>query len=399
MTRHPPKSLTPTLSPKGRGRHRPPHGIRPSVIKTGVRVLLLMFVVTSAAAQEAQQPQGPMDFFIAFSRTQLQATGFTRHQTEIAGQPLVWWTKGDGPSLVMLHGVADQAGTWFRVASRLAENYRVDLVDLPGHGESGPKSGPLPMTTVIEGFESWLSAHGHEEGRTPPVLVGNSMGAWVAMTTAQRHPELVSRVVAVNGGPLRADTGELDLLPQNREEARQLMEALRDPSNPPTPIMMLDDLVRRVPGGQVERMFETQEDLESYLLDDRQLAEIATPVDVLWGESDRYMGREYPDRLVTGLPAARLTLIAKCGHLPQAECPDRFAEKLIEVLARPAPEATSPVLDKEPAASSGMNAQAEEQRRINPASGFLSSQTRLAPPLSPRIHPRAEVTATHKGGS
>jgi pimeloyl-ACP methyl ester carboxylesterase len=301
--------------------------------------LICFSMIASAASTAAQEAQGPLDLFVAYTRTQLQATGFSRQQAEIGGEPLVWWEKGEGPTLVMIHGVADQAGTWFLVAPKLAESRRVLLVDLPGHGDSGPASGPLPMTTVVTGFESWLASHGIEAGKAPPVLVGNSMGAWVAMTAARRHPELVSRVVAVNGGPLRADTGDLDLFPADREEARRLMAALRDPGSPPTPDFVLDDLVRRVPGGRVSRMFEAREDLESYLLDDGRLGEIKTPVDVLWGESDRYMGREYPDRLVAGLVAARLTLIAKCGHLPQAECPLTFADKLAEVLAADPPVA------------------------------------------------------------
>ncbi len=282
-----------------------------------------------------------MDFFIAFSRTQLAAQGFIRHQAAINEQAMVWWEKGSGPTLVLVHGVADQAGTWFQVASGLAEERRVLLIDLPGHGESAPADGPLPMTTVIEGFEAWLATHGAPDGERP-ILVGNSMGAWVAMLAAHRQPGRVGRVVAMNGGPLRADTGELDLLPADREEARRLMAALRDPSSPPTPAAVLDDLVRRAKTGHVQRMFAATEDLESYLLDGR-LGEIVTPVDILWGESDRYLGRDYPERLLAGLPNARLTLIASCGHLPQAECPQRFSERLQEVLALPPPGSDEPV--------------------------------------------------------
>ncbi len=284
-----------------------------------------------------------MDLFVALSRGQLMAAGFVRQEATVKDHVTVWWEKGSGPTLAMVHGVADQAGTWFRVAAGLAENHRVLLIDLPGHGESAPASGPLPMTMVIEGFEAWLAEHAI--GVTPeggkrnaaPTLVGNSMGAWVAMLAAHRHPERVGRVVAMNGGPLRADTGDLDLLPADVEAARRLMAALRDPASPPTPDVVLHDLVRRAKTGHVKRMFEATEDLESYLLDDDRLGEIATPVDLLWGESDRYLGREYPERLVAGLPNSRLTWISQCGHLPQAECPERFTERLNEILALPPP--------------------------------------------------------------
>ncbi len=286
------------------------------------------------AAPPAKQA-GPMELFIAFSRSQLGAVGFERQQSQIQGHDFVWWQQGDGPPLVLIHGVADQAGTWFQVAAGLTDSYRVLLVDLPGHGESGPSQGPLAMTRVLEGFETWLQ---HQVAAGPPaILVGNSMGAWIATLVAHRHPERVQRIIVVNGGPLRADTGELNLQPKDREQARRLMAALRDPASLPIPDLVLDDLVRRAVDGHVHRMLMENEDLDSYLLTDR-LHEIKVPVDILWGESDRYMGRDYPDRLLNGLPRARLTLIPSCGHLPQAECAGPFATALQEVLASPAPE-------------------------------------------------------------
>lgn len=299
----------------------------------------------TAAPAPAEQP-GPMALFRAFTRAQLASAGFARHEAEIAGRRMVWWEKGDGPALVLVHGVADQAGTWFQVAPALAAGHRVLLVDLPGHGESEPDAGPLPMSTVMAGFEEWLVTRAAAEEAPSPVLIGNSMGAWVSLLAAHRHPELVSRVVAVNGGPLRPDTGGLDLLPDDREEARRLMAALRDPASAPIPDAVLDDLVRRAPTGPTARMFQANEDLESHLMEGR-LGEIATPVDLLWGESDRYLGADFPERLLAGLPRARLTAVESCGHLPQAECPERFLGKLREVLAMDPPAAGEPAEDSD----------------------------------------------------
>ncbi len=308
----------------------------------GILIITALAVAGPVWAEEPEGKElGPMDLFISFSRMQLGATGFEHREATVEGRHMVWWQAGSGPTLVMVHGVADQAGTWFRVAPALAESYRVVLIDLPGHGESEPADGPLPMTMVVEGFEAWLGAHGLGEDGAPATLVGNSMGAWIALLAAERHPGRVGRVVMTNGGPLRADTGDLDLLPADREEARRLMAALRDPSNMATPDFMLDELVRRAPSGQVTRMFQAQEDLESYLREDAVLGTLETPVDILWGASDRYLGEEYPERLRSALPRARLTLISRCGHLPQAECPDRYLKQLVEVLAlAPAGEPT-----------------------------------------------------------
>ena len=290
-------------------------------------------------ANETPAATGPIALFRTFARGQLTAQGFTRHEAIVAGQPLVWWEKGTGPALVLIHGVGDHAGTWYTVTTPLAEGRRLLLVDLPGHGESGPADGPLPMSTVIAGLDAWITSQVFS-ATTHTELVGNSMGAWLALLVAQRHPDRIRRIVMTNGGPLRADTGELDLLPRDRKEARQLMAALRDPANPPIPDPVLDDLVRRAPGGQVERMFEATEDLESYLTTEGQLAEVGTPVEVLWGVSDRYLGEAYPQRLVKGLPCVRFTAVETCGHVPQAECPERYAARLTAVLAKAPPGPT-----------------------------------------------------------
>lgn len=273
-----------------------------------------------------------MELFAQLTRAQLAGLGFEQHRATVLDQPFSWWQKGEGPPLVLIHGVNDQAGTWFQVAGPLAESHRLYLVDLPGHGESGPADGPLPMSTVLGGFEGWLLHHVPADA----VLVGNSMGAWIAALVAHRQPDRIARVVLVNGGPARPNTGELDLLPRNREQARRLVAALRDESSPPTPDAVLDDLVRRVPTSQVARMLEASADLEDHFLD-RRLHELGVAVDLLWGESDRYLGQDYARRLAARLPRARLRWVPDCGHLPQAECPVAFSEGLRTVLDQEPP--------------------------------------------------------------
>jgi len=240
------------------------------------------------------------------------------------------------PTIVLLHGAGDQAGNWAQVAPSLAEGYRVLIPDLAGHGDSGPRQGPLPFDLVVEGFEFFM-ARAVEDYRGPAVLVGNSMGAWVASVYAHRHPDRVARLVLVNGGPLRQES-DLSLLPADREAARELMKALRDPGSDPIPNILLDDIVRRAHEGPIGRMAQEPESMEKYLLDGR-LEELGVPVDLLWGASDRLMTPEYAERLAEGLPRARITWIEGCGHVPQAECPERFREALLQVLGEAPPDA------------------------------------------------------------
>jgi pimeloyl-ACP methyl ester carboxylesterase len=175
----------------------------------------------------------------------------------------------------------------------------------------------------------------------PAILVGNSLGAWLALIQAHRHPETVARVVALNGGALANDYGDLNLAPPDRAAARKLVEALRDPASEEIPDFVLDDLVQRSADGPAARMMLDWEGLTAHLLDGR-LGEIAVPVDLVWGESDQLMKLDYARRHTDELPRGRLTTIPACGHMPHSECPERYLETLLSVLDQEPPEAREP---------------------------------------------------------
>jgi pimeloyl-ACP methyl ester carboxylesterase len=268
------------------------------------------------------------------ARHSLARAGFTKVEVPSPVSTQVVWERGDGPSLVFLHGAGDQAGTWSKIAPSFAGSYHVLLLDLPGHGESAPAKGPLDVGTILAGTEAVLA---REALGKPLVLVGNSLGAWIALLYARAHPENVARVVLVNGGALRGDRTDVILNPANREEARRLFDLITDPGSPRVPDFMLDDAVRQARTGPLARVAATAGDMPKYLLDGR-LQEITVPVDLLWGEADRLFPLDYARRMETQLPTARLTLVARCGHVPQQECPLTFRAALAKVLAEPPPE-------------------------------------------------------------
>ena len=169
-------------------------------------------------------------------------------------------------------------------------------------------------------------------GERPAIVVGNSMGAWIATLLALKHPEQVERIVLVNGGALPGDPGSPSLLPQNRQQAAQLMALLRDPAAPPLPDWLLDDLVRRAPTGPTARLTRDLPGLIANLLVGR-LGEVKTPADLLWGASDQLMTLAYAERMLAQLPAARLTLLEHCGHIPQLECAPAFVAALEKLVA------------------------------------------------------------------
>ena len=76
--------------------------------------------------------------------------------------------------------------------------------------------------------------------------------------------------------------------------------------------------------------------MERHVLEGR-LGEVTVPVDIVWGTSDRMMPVSYAERMLAGLPRARLTELPRCGHVPQQECPAAFAAALGKLLSGPPP--------------------------------------------------------------
>jgi pimeloyl-ACP methyl ester carboxylesterase len=287
-----------------------------------------VFVVVAVIVMVVWAWKNPLALYEMTTRRALVNSGLERMSMLLPGGELVWFEGGSGRDLIILHGAGEQAGGWAAVVPAFTEDYRVVLLDLPGHGESAPAEGPLKMTTIVEGVADFLESR---RGREPAVLVGHSLGCLVAARVTERLPERVRRVILVNGGPLRWSTDDLMMPPKDREEAREMMDATRDPSSPRIPDFVLDDFVQHAAGGPIGRMAEESADMESHLMDGR-LHEFVTPVDIVWGESDMLIPVDYARRMAQELPAARLTLVPGCGHHPANECPASLADKLEEVL-------------------------------------------------------------------
>jgi pimeloyl-ACP methyl ester carboxylesterase len=273
----------------------------------------------------------PLEVFAWFSRRALTRGGLQKSSVETSLGHQVFWQGGAGPTLVFLHGAGDNAGTWSQVAPRFIDKYRVLVLDLPGHGESALNHGTVSIGVELQGVEEVLD----KETNGPLILVGNSMGAFVAMLYADKHPLKVAHLILVNGGAARHEFKGVTLTPANREEARALFDAMRDPGSPPTPGFVLDDFIRRTRNGPLGQLMANRKDLDSHYFLDGHISEVSVPVDLLWGESDRLVPVKYAEGMLKELPNARLTRLPRCGHVPQLECPLSFLRALKQVLSQP----------------------------------------------------------------
>jgi pimeloyl-ACP methyl ester carboxylesterase len=302
--------------------------------KLGVAAVLLVLLVLATGAWFVYKR--PLAVNAWLNRRALASAGLIETTAQTGFGLQNYWSGGSGPTIVLLHGAGDQAGTWANVVPTLAATYRLVIPDLAGHGASAPSDGPIDVSQMLRGVEAILS----QGPQDPVVIVGNSLGAWIGLLYAHAHPDRVARLILVNGGALKGDRADLSLTPRTRAEAAALMKELRDPKSDVIKDFVLDDVVREAQQGPLARFAATAAGMEAYLLDGR-LHEVKTPVDLIWGESDKLFPLAYAERMMAALPSARIRTLPACGHVPHQECPTRFKAALADVLVSPPP---SPVL-------------------------------------------------------
>ena len=159
------------------------------------------------------------------------------------------WGNEDAPPLILVHGGRDHCRAWDDIARQLAPDWHVMAPDLRGHGDSQwADAGGYAITGFIYDLAQLIEQQSRQAGQAVPVtLVGHSLGGAVATRTAGVYPELVRRLVAIEGlGPSPKLEAELAAKPVEQrlrgwvDEQRQL--AARQPRRYAT----LDDALARM---------------------------------------------------------------------------------------------------------------------------------------------------------
>jgi pimeloyl-ACP methyl ester carboxylesterase len=120
----------------------------------------------------------------------------THHETEVCGATISYrcWGERHLPAIVLVHGGAAHAGWWDHIAPLIPAEYRVVALDMSGHGDSDRRDDYSLTTWAAEVVEVIDDA-----GITsPPIVIGHSMGGWVAITTAAEYPDRVAGIVLID---------------------------------------------------------------------------------------------------------------------------------------------------------------------------------------------------------
>ena len=132
------------------------------------------------------------------THSELVREAATTRWAKVHGHDVAYRQAGEGPLLVMVHGIAGSSGTWVPVMPLLAERFTVIAPDLLGHGESAKPRGDYSLGAYASGIRDLLGVLGHERA----TVVGHSLGGGIAMQFAYQFPQMAERLVLVASGGL-----------------------------------------------------------------------------------------------------------------------------------------------------------------------------------------------------
>jgi pimeloyl-ACP methyl ester carboxylesterase len=268
---------------------------------------------------------------------------------EIAGMRVHFRDEGPRDAalpIVLLHGTGASLHTWDGWTAAIADQQRVIRYDMPGFGLTGPAPD---ANYTIENYARVVLAVLDHLGVERCVLVGNSLGGYVAWATTVLHPDRVAKLVLVDAGgyPYESQSVPIgfriartpvlrdlmrDVLPRSVVES-SVRNVFGDPAKvTPELIDRYFDMTTRA-GNRLalgQRMAQTQPgDLA------QRVPEIKVPTLILWGGRDRLIPPVQGDRFHREIAGSRLALFEDLGHVPQEEDPAQTVAALKAFLAQP----------------------------------------------------------------
>jgi pimeloyl-ACP methyl ester carboxylesterase/putative sterol carrier protein len=271
-------------------------------------------------------------------------------QVEVAadGVRLSCYVVGEGPALLLLHGLGGSKVTWLSVLSSFAERHRVIVPDLPGHAESDKPVAEYSPRFYARVMRRLLDAVDVERA----AVVGNSLGGRIALELALRSPARVSALALLDPSlpgfgwryamaftkvfptelgaipfPLRARMMEVLIrrlfadpgrMPQQAfsAAAEEFIRIYRDPRARVAFLSSLRHIVTERP----TTFFST-------------LRRIRQPTLIIFGAHDRLVAPRLGVRLAQHMPNATLVVLPDVGHVPQFEAKEETLERITAFLA------------------------------------------------------------------
>ena len=270
---------------------------------------------------------------------------FDERELLVDGARLRYAASGNGPAIVLVHGLGGTIENWRGLAPALARSHRVLVPDLPGHGHSAP----LPEAAHLDDFSDAVCAMADAEGIGSAVWIGHSLGGTVALRAAVRRPDAVRGVVLAAAAGIGSSTrlGRVTVTLLGLTQPGKAIAPFRHTLagsrlgrrlafdwwgvgdaaalEPELAEGFFEGPAHHTKTRQAGRALLAADPLDG-------LEQIVCPVLCLWGARDKWVklddGIEYAHRL-----GAPLRTIAGCGHLLIGERPEVCLAAIEEFVA------------------------------------------------------------------
>ena len=273
-------------------------------------------------------------------------------RAEVAGGSVAFLDigEGDGPAVVLVHGLDGRWSNWLENIPALEQQRRVVALDLPGFGDSG-----MPAEEIsVAGYARVVDELCEHLGLGRVVVVGNSMGGFVAAELAVAFPERVERLVLVDAAGMvpaaRHRHRSVAVLELTGSLGARLAASYRSVAARPrlrrlalgmvahrperlSADLVLEGLLAPISPAYRQALHATL----GYLSWDwaERLSAVRAPTMVVWADRDALIPVGHADEYARRIAGARSLVLADTGHVPMVERPRRFNRALLEFLAEP----------------------------------------------------------------
>lgn len=259
------------------------------------------------------------------------------------GHTIAYRAAGEGPVVLLVHGMAGSSATWSRVIPALARRFTVIAPDLLGHGGSSKQRlGEYSISGHANLLHDLLSALGHERA----TLVGQSFGGGVVMQLAYQFPAHCERLALVSSGGLGREVGTvlrllslpgaehvlpLGCSPRLRDAGARIGAWFTGFGLRAGPV--LQELWRGYAGladGDARAaFFRTLRAVvdpggQSVSAIDRLYLASQAPLILVWGDADSLIPVAHAHAAHAAIAGSRLEVFPGVGHFPHVEAPERF---------------------------------------------------------------------------
>lgn len=234
----------------------------------------------------------------------------------LAGQVLRYQTAGEGPPVVLVHGLGRSARWWRATTESLGQDHRVIVPELPGFGY-GVGARPFRVAEAAGILGRLVERLGLER----PALVGHSLGAIVCLGLAATMPGAVSSLVLISPAARTASP----------RLAGNVLPAVRTVLDlpPAGALTVMSDLAMRSPAALLRAAQEILARGGEPGID----AEPPVSTLVVWGARDALVPIGGAGWVARGLPSARVVIIPGAGHVPMLDRADILNAELRRFLA------------------------------------------------------------------